>query len=245
MAIWPKGQHSLSTTESTRKPFHQRKKSDIERAGQLLCLARSIDSIPGLRKAALKVIQEIIELPVSILLDAKLMRDVPWNSIFTYLCEPYLGKKSSFEYTQEELKRAAFLCRALSMTCNGVMDPIFKKFIRGLQNGTDYATSTGAYLADYRQPAWNTRASQLKALRTGFIHACRVRKALSSNYFDLFLLEVRKAQRVLDYSLQELEIKELALTCAITSRNFSKRSPLHFISVESLDVICDILVHQM
>lgn len=217
-----------------------------KRMESLLWLVSSIDLTPNSRNALLGVLREIMELPAYICmqLPSKYM-NVPWEPIFMFLCGLYLGKSSIMEYTEKELKCAAFLCRALSITTYGSKVQKLKKFIRSLQLESNEVISVGAYHADYNQAWHSSDTEKMQMLRTGFIHACRARKSLPVNYFDFFLLKIREAQRLSKYVPQEAEITELALTCSVPPQNFTDNSSLHLISLESLGVICDILVCRM
>jgi hypothetical protein len=217
---------------------------NIARMECLVWLLRSIDPTSNQRSSLLSVVRTITELPAWVLMEENPLEDAQWSYIFTYLCEPYFGKVDSTEYTPEELEDAGFLCRAISMTCNTNDAPEFKKFFRSLQNGTNSAISAGAYLADHRRLWWNNVSDGLKVLETGFIHACRARKDLPSNYFDFFLLNIRYTQSQVRYSLSNATIMELALTCSTSQRLFDASSD-DLISVDSINTLCDILTCQM
>ncbi|PVG02308.1 hypothetical protein CPB86DRAFT_620964 [Serendipita vermifera] len=113
----------------------------------LMRLIHSIDLTPNSRDTLLGVLREITELPASMMV--KCPTDIPWGSIFTFLCEPYLRKRDIMEYTEEELECAAFLCKALSITARNTTGQQLKSFVRLLQKQPNEAISASAYLADF------------------------------------------------------------------------------------------------
>jgi hypothetical protein len=222
---------SSSFTECEEKIFEGKEGMVID---SLLWIANTLEISPSSRDLLLILIKEFVQLPVELLIEAKSIRNAPWDSIFTILCNPYSGKWGARDYSEEELEEARFICKASSMISTGIKNDTIKAFHKSMANIQDDIALTSARLACYRH--WEPDFPIQSIVRC----ACKCISSLPPHYFHFILLNVQKSWPQID----EFERAEIFndLAEAYTISTINENTTMSLIEINTLNVIFDLVI---
>ncbi|PVF97159.1 hypothetical protein CPB86DRAFT_760725 [Serendipita vermifera] len=199
----------------------------------LLWIANSLEITQNSREFLLILVKEFLELPVELLIEVDLIKNAPWDSIFTVLCAPYSHPR---DYTRPELEERRFLCKASSMLSTGIKTAALKSFHRSLAQSKDDSIITSVRLACYRH--WEPDFPIQLIVRG----ACKCISTLSPDYFRFILLNVQKAWPMIDEFERSEIFDYLADACIVTQVDVHEKPVIPVIDMSSLDIIFDLVI---
>jgi hypothetical protein len=149
--IWKK---IYSSTPTPPQSFSNYEELAVEKREEtavesLIWLANSIEISLASHDLFAILTKELSQLPGELLLRSEIINQAPWESIFTMLSSPYLGKRSIEDYTEGDTKTVRDICRSFSMISNGVNCPSMSTISRCIQ-GSDPLLDVVFRLMEYR-----------------------------------------------------------------------------------------------
>jgi hypothetical protein len=197
----------------------------------LIWLANSIEISTTSRDLFLALTKEIIRLPAELLLREEKMDQAPWESIFIELCNPYFGKRSIQEYSEEDAKTVRHICKAFSMIPSKIVSPALSTFFYSLE-GTDVSTDLAIDLSQYRHLNGGPRSlrSALDRIHTSI-------SPVENNTLHFLFLTIQKAWP----SIGKNYIQVLGGLTGVCNARCSKTGDPYPIPIKSLLVILDLI----
>jgi hypothetical protein len=234
---WKKTYSSAATSPQNFSKYEELAIERKEEAAieSLIWLAKSIEISLASHGQFSILTKELSQLPGESLLGGEIVDQAPWESIFTMLSSPYLGKRSIEEYTADEAHIARDICKSFSMISSGIMCRPISGIFPVLQ-GSDPMVEVASYLMRYRHLGrdpfllWHTVYS-----------ACKSASTIEDGYLHFILLTIQQSWSDLEKYFQHKILTKLIEICI--GRSGSNIDPRP-IPIKSLRIILDLVGRQ-
>ncbi|PVG03066.1 hypothetical protein CPB86DRAFT_869979 [Serendipita vermifera] len=228
----------LTFTRLEEKIFDGKGKDDIALDG-LLWLSTHIETSSASRDIFVTLIKGFTNVPASLLMDERKIKDAPWSAVFEMLCTPYIGKN---EYDSDELERATWICKGMSIIPS-FESQTFERFLGQLRNSKDGLMVGIASFAGYKQMDGHTLPWQRREqIATALKWTNKSISRIGYNYLHFMLLNAKKEWPNMSRSERAGLLESMARAWTIPSYVIRNGSSPLVLPTESIELILDLAI---